>query len=164
MNPRNGIIRWVRRIGTAALIPLLIPYLDYLCEFASRVYACLGSSCPHYIILMADLAVSWNVCYFLMCVVFILVADYGIDSFPKLDSVTIPLMFVVVLSCVPVMIVMDYLNRSTIPTIGGFYDAWPDSYWDWPSNFTVLAVVLVALWIGSKVYVLFKRRRSWGHS
>jgi hypothetical protein len=37
MNRRKSTIRWVRRIGTAAFLALLLPYLIYSFEFASYV-------------------------------------------------------------------------------------------------------------------------------
>lgn len=164
MNPRIGIIRWVRRIGTAALIALLIPYLNYLCEFASRVSADLGSSCPRYLSLMAEFGLSWYVCYFSTAVFFVLLTDYGMNFFPQLERVSIPLMFIIMLILGSVFTALDVLGRNTIPMVGGFLGDWPDGYWDWPTTFTQLAITLAVLWIGSKVYVLIRRRRKIGSS
>jgi hypothetical protein len=153
-------IRWARRIGTAAMLALLIPYLNYFCEFAGRVAVHLGPNCPRYLSLLAEFGLSWNVCYFFTAVVFVLVADYGMKYFPKLERIPIPLMLMIALICGSVFMVVDVLHRYTIPMVGGFLGTWPDGYWDWPSTFTFLAISLLALWLGSKVYALVKRRGS----
>lgn len=158
MNRRKSAIRWVRRIGTAAFLALLLPYLNYSFEFASRVEAHLGPNCPSYVGLIARFGMSWGVCYFAMAVIFVVLADYGMVFFPRLGRISISLMAGIALGCGSVFMVMDYLNRSTIPMVGGFLDTWPDGYWDWPSTFTTLAISLTVFWIGVKLYVLIKRR------
>ena len=164
MNLIKRAIHWVRRIGIAASLALLIPYLNYLCEFASRVSSHLYYSCPQYLRFIASFGLSWNVCYFLTVVVFVLIADYGMNYFPKLERISIPLMLVILLICGSVLMVVDHLIYYTIPMCGGVLGDWPRGYWDWPATFTQLAILLAVLWIGSKFYVLIKRRRKVGLS
>jgi hypothetical protein len=113
---------------------------------------------------MAEFGLSWYVCYFSTAVFFVLLADYGMNLFPRLERIPIPLMFIIMLIFGSVFMALDVLDRNTIPMVGGFLGDWPDGYWDWPTTFTQLAIALAALWIGSKVYILIRRRRMVGSS
>lgn len=157
---RTGAIRWVRRIGTAAALALLMPSLNYLFEFASRVAAQSSPDCPRYLSFAASLGLSWNICYFLTVVVFVLVADYGMSYCPKLERIPNWLIFAMVLVNGAVFMTVEHHIRHNIPLVGGVLGDWPDGYWDWPVATRNLAIALVTIWVASKTYSLIKRRRN----